>query len=114
MSSQVAEQKVETKRYGVQYPVSAYTWPSDARIHQVAFDDEYIHVDLIDGRRISIPLWWIPTLHNARREELEKYEINRTRTMIVWDPTKCAINDELRIADYMGPGPASEADRPAE
>ena len=103
MSSQIAEQAVEVKRYDIQYPASAYTLPSDARVHQVEFDDEYVHVDLIDGRKISIPLWWIPTLHNAPRDELEKYEINRSRTMIVWDPDKCAINDELRIADYLAP-----------
>ena len=36
-------------------------------------------------------------------EEREKYEINPSPTMIVWDPDKCAINDEVRIADYLGP-----------
>lgn len=91
----------QIKRFHIQRPASAYTFPSDARIYQVAFDDEYLHVDLIDGRRLSIPLWWIPTLHNAPREELHKYEINRARTMIIWDPDKCAINDELRIAEYL-------------
>lgn len=49
-----------------------------------------------------MPLWWIPTLYNAPKEELEKFEINRSRTMIIWDPDKCAINDEIRIADYLG------------
>jgi hypothetical protein len=107
MSSQTAEQ-AEGRQYKIQYPASAYTFPSDARIHQVEFDEEYVHVELIDGRRISIPLWWIPTLHNASREELEKYEINRARTMIVWDPDTCAINDELRIADYLAPRAGQE------
>jgi hypothetical protein len=23
--------------------------------------------------------------------------------MIIWDPAKCAINDEIRITDYLGP-----------
>ena len=45
------------------------------------------------------PLRWIPTLYNADPREREKYEIHRNRTMLVWDPEKCAINDELRIAD---------------
>jgi hypothetical protein len=110
MSTKTVEEEIEVKRYRIQYPVSAYTFPVDARIHQVAFDDEYVRVELIDGRRISIPLWWIPTLHNAPREELEKYEINRGRTMIVWDPARCAINDELRIADYLGPCTHHEAE----
>jgi hypothetical protein len=43
-------------QYRIQHPVSAYTFPVDARIHQVDFNDEYVHVELIDGRKLSIPL----------------------------------------------------------
>lgn len=111
MSTRTVEQEIKAKRYRIQYPVSAYTFPLDARIHKVGFDDEYVHVELIDGRKVSIPLWWIPTLHNAPREELEKYEINRSRTMIIWDPDKCAINDELRIADYLVPSQHREVEQ---
>lgn len=97
------EQPLQVKHYKIQYPASAYTFPREARIDRVRFDDEYLHVVLTDGRMLSVPLWWVPTLHNASPEEREKYEINRNRTMIVWDPDKCAINDEVRIADYLGP-----------
>jgi hypothetical protein len=31
-----------------------------------------------------------------------KYELNRSRPMIIWDPPKCAINVEIRITDYFG------------
>jgi len=91
------------RRYKIQYPASAYTFPREAYIHQVSFDEEYIQVELTDGRKLFIPLWWVPTLYNAPPEEREKYEINQSRTMIIWDPAKCSINDELRIADYLGP-----------
>lgn len=103
MSTKVKETKdqVEAKLYSIQYPLTAYTFPSDARIHTVRWDDVYIHIELLDGRIISIPLWWIPTVHNAEPEEREKYEISRDRTMIIWDPEKCAINDELRVIDYL-------------
>jgi len=97
-----AEEQIAVKRYKVQHPISAYTFPSEARIHEVRFDDEYLHVTLMDGRMLSIPLWWIPTLHNASQEDRLKYEISRDRTLLIWDPDKCAINDELRIADYLG------------
>ena len=97
----VSEDKVEIKRYRIKYPLTAYTFPSDARIHAVRLDDEYIHVELLDGRILSIPLWWIPTLHNAEPKEREKFEISRDRTMLIWDPEKCAINDELRVKDYL-------------
>ena len=88
--------------FKIQYPASAYTFPEDARIHQVRFDDEYIHLDLTDGRILSVPLRWIPTLYNVEVGEREKYEISRDRTMLIWNPDKCAINDELRIGDYLG------------
>lgn len=97
------EQQLQVKRYHVQYPISEYTFPREARIHQVRFDDEYMHVALTDGRLLSVPLWWIPTLYNATPEEREKYEISRDRTMIIWDPEKCSINDEVSIFDFLGP-----------
>lgn len=102
------DQQLEVKRYKIQYPISAYTFPNEARIHRIKFDDEHIHVELTDGRKLSIPLWWVPTVYNASPEEREKYEVNRSRTMIIWDPDKCAINDELRIADYLGAGRDTE------
>ena len=103
ISTQRVEQPLDVKRYKVQYPISAYTFPREARIHRVRFDKEHMHVALTDGRELSVPLWWIPTLYNAPPEEREKYELNRSRTMIIWDPDKCAINDEVCIADYLGP-----------
>ena len=98
-----AEEELSVKHYKIQYPVSAYTFPQEAHIHVVRLDAEYIHIELTDGRMLSVPLWWIPTLHNASAEQRLKYEISRDRTMLIWDPDKCQINDELRISDYLGP-----------
>ncbi len=95
------EADIQVKRYRIQYPISAYTFPKEAHIHQVRFDKEYIRVTLTDGRVLSIPLSWIPTVQHAAPAEREKYEISRDRTMIIWDPDMCAINDEIRIADYL-------------
>jgi hypothetical protein len=95
------ESITEAKRYPVQYPATAYTFPTEAVIHEVGLDDEYIRVALTDGRILSIPLWWISTVHHAPANEREKFEINRSRTMIIWDPDKCGINDEIRIMDYL-------------
>ena len=97
------DKQFKVKRYKVQFPISAYTFPTETRIHQVRFDDNYIHIELTDERILSIPLWWIPTLYNALPEEREKYEINHSRDMIIWNPDKCAINDEIAIADYLLP-----------
>jgi hypothetical protein len=89
--------------YDIAYPASAYTFPKEAVINQVCFDEKYLRVELTDGRNLEIPLWWIPTLNNAEPEEIAKYEITRDRRMIIWDPEKCALNDEISIIDYLGP-----------
>ena len=95
--------KIQVKRYKIQYSVSDYTFPHEARIQRVRFDEEYVHVELTDGRVLAIPLRWIPTIYNATNEDREKYDISRDRTIIIWDPNKCGINDEIRIDDYLGP-----------
>ena len=90
------------KWYDIGYPASAYTFPREALLHNVYFDDDFMHLELTDGRKLSVPLWWIPTLHNAP-EEREKYEFSQDRKMIIWDPDKGSINDEVRIDDYLAP-----------
>jgi hypothetical protein len=97
------DEKLQVKRYKVQHPVDEYTFPKEAYIHEVRFDEKYMHVELTDQRVLSIPLWRIPTVYNASDEDRKKFEINQSRTMIIWDPGKCGINDEIRIADYLGP-----------
>ncbi len=106
MSTKVKQNRTpeQTARwYDIPYPASAYTFPREAQVHHVRFDDRYIHVELTDGRVLSVPLSWIPTLYNAEPAEREKYEISQDRKMLVWDPDKCAINDEIRIDDYLVP-----------
>ena len=97
------DEKMKVKRYKIQHSIDEYTFPKEAYIHAVRFDDKHMHVELTDGRIISIPLWWIPTVYNAFDEDRNKFEINQSRTMIIWDPEKSGINDEINIADYLGP-----------
>ena len=97
------DEKIQVKRYKVQHSIDEYTFPTEVCIHDVRFDKKYMHVELTDQRIISIPLWWIPTVYNASEEDRKKFEINQSRTMIIWDPGKCGINDEISIAEYLGP-----------
>ena len=104
-------EKMKVKRYKIQYSVDEYTFPKDAYVHNVTFDEKYMHVELTDGRIISLPLMWIPTLYNASDEDRKKFEISQNRTMIIWDPEKSGINDEINIVGYLGPTRADEEDR---
>ena len=97
------DEKTQVKRYKIQHSIDEYTFPTEAYIHDVRFDEKHMHIELTDQRIISIPLWWIPTVHNASDEDRNKFEINQSRTMIIWDPEKCGINDEISIEDYLGP-----------
>jgi hypothetical protein len=96
-------EKMKVKRYKIQHSIDEYTFPREAYIHTVRFDERYMHVELTDDRVISIPLMWIPTLYNASDEARRKFEISQNRRMIIWDPEKSGINDEINIVDYLGP-----------
>ena len=96
-------EKLKVKRYKIQHSIEEYTFPKEAYIHDVTFDENYMHVELTDARIISIPLMWIPTLYNASDRDRKKFEISQNRKMIIWDPEKCEINDEINILDYLGP-----------
>lgn len=111
MLTNIEQSESTTKWYDIPYPASAYTFPDEALLHCVRFGDDYMVLELTDGRVLSVPLWWIPSVYNAEPEERDKYEISRDRKMIVWDPDTCSINDEVRIDDYLMPRPTS---RPAD
>jgi hypothetical protein len=58
---------------------------------------------LLDGRILSVPLTWIPSVHNAPPHERAKFEIGDDRRRVIWDPDRCAINDEVCVDDYLMP-----------
>lgn len=93
----------QTKWYEIPYPASAYTFPREALIQEVRLDAQFIHFELEDGRILSVPLSWIPSLLNVSPEERAKFEISNDRRRVIWDPDTCAINDELCVEDYLLP-----------
>jgi hypothetical protein len=46
IKAELVEENFKVRRYKVQYPISAYTFPKENLIHQAGFDDEFIHQDL--------------------------------------------------------------------
>lgn len=43
--------------------------------HSVSFDTDSLIVSLIDGRTLSVPLAWFPTLSSATASQLQDCEI---------------------------------------
>lgn len=74
---------------------------SAAELHplaeNVSFTDSYLVVDLIDGRRISVPLEWFPRLAGATREQLENFEILADGKGIHWPE----IDEDLSVAGLL-------------
>lgn len=52
---------------------------------QVHVDEQFLHVDLIDGRRISTPLDWYPELLNASIKQVKDYRLICDGTGIEWE-----------------------------
>lgn len=48
-------------------------------------DDQYLHIDLEDGRRISTPINWYPPLLEAKLQELKEYQFICDGTGIEWE-----------------------------
>lgn len=50
----------------------------------VSFDNEYLHVELQDGRRISTPLSWYPELEQASEQVKSHWQLICDATGIEW------------------------------
>ena len=63
----------------------------------VTFTGSDLVVDLVDGRRVSVPLEWFPRLANATREQLEKFEILADGEGIHWPD----VDEDLSVAGLL-------------
>ncbi len=61
----------------------------------VHFDDDNLHVDLNNGRSLSVPLIWFPRLLNATPQALAQYRISRKG--LHWE----ALNEDIPVADLL-------------
>lgn len=71
--------------------------PTTALAQSVEFDTDMMHVFLIDGRIISVPIIWFPLLQEATPEQRTHYEISGGGISIHWPE----IDEDLSIAGLM-------------
>lgn len=64
---------------------------------KVHFDDSYLHVDLVDGRRISTPLNWYPELEQATVKTLKTYQFICDATGIEWPSIDYQLSIEAML-----------------
>ncbi len=65
---------------------------------EVHFDEEYLHVKLVDNRIISTPIEWYPTLKNASISKLKNYKLICMDTGIEWEE----LDFHLSVEGMMG------------
>ena len=58
---------------------------SDIMATDVWFDSEMMHVRLLDGREISVPLEWFPKLREATNEQRLKWRFIGKGVVIHWE-----------------------------
>ena len=63
----------------------------------VKFDDQYLHVELQDGRVISTPMKWYKELQSAPLKDLLKYHFICRGTGIEWPALDYQLSVESMI-----------------
>ena len=68
-------------------------------ILKVSFANDTMLVDLSDGRTITIPIAWYPSLASAKKEQLDKFEISPSGYGIHWPD----IDEDLSVNGFLFP-----------
>ncbi len=69
----------------------------DATAVDVSTDDETLHVVLADGRELSAPLMWFPSLFAATAEQRSKWRLMGHGMGIAWDE----LDEHLSVAGLL-------------
>lgn len=76
----------------------------------VNFDKDMMWVDLVDGRKLGVPLAYFPRLLKATSEQLPHYEISGGGTGLHWDELDEDISVEYLL---LGVGDRTHANKVA-
>ena len=77
----------------------------DPRAHAVHIEHDELIVDLVDGRRVSVPLTWFPRLLHATPVQRRKWELLGDGEGIHWTE----IDEDLSIVGLLRGTPAPGA-----
>lgn len=84
---------------------------ADERVRDIRFDDERMSVDLMDGRTITVPLFWYPRLLKATPDQRRNWIVEGAGDSIHWPE----IDEDLCTEGLLRGAPAPGVRlRPAE
>ena len=63
----------------------------------IRFEAESLHVQLIDGREIVVPLEWFPTLRNATNEQRDNWRFIGKGVGIHWED----LDEDLSVGGLL-------------
>lgn len=69
----------------------------DPRAEKAWFDDVSLHVVLVDGREIAVPLEWFPLLRDATKEQRENWHLIGQGIGLHWED----IDEDLSVAGLL-------------
>ena len=72
--------------------------PSEAVAVEVWFDAHMVHVRLLDGREISVPVEWFPRLRDATEEQRKRWRLIGKGVGIHWED----IDEGVSVAALLG------------
>ena len=78
------------------------------RVKDVRVDDDLLSVDLVDGRTISVPLAWYPTLLHATPEQRADWRVSGGGFGIHWP----SLDEDLSTQGLLRGAPAPRAFAP--
>lgn len=78
------------------------------QIETVRCSDTELSVTLKDGRRIAVPLWWLPRLHAATPEQRAAWRIMPFGDAIEWE----ALDEHVSVKGLLRGKPARGAKPP--
>jgi hypothetical protein len=71
--------------------------PTSALAKSIAFTDDLMNVQLMDGRIIGVPLAWFPRLLAATPKQRKKYEIGGGGIGLHWPE----LDEDLSVAGLL-------------
>ena len=77
----------------------------DARAARVSTTEDELVVDLVDGRRLAVPLAWFPRLLHATPDQRSRYELLGDGEGIHWPD----VDEDVSVAGLLEGLPSQEA-----
>jgi hypothetical protein len=65
---------------------------------QVWFDADMMHVRLVDGREVSVPLEWFPSLREATEAQRKNWRLIGDGVGIHWED----LDEDISVAGLLG------------